>query len=266
MAGLPCHEVLPTLTYIRAVNSPEKNNWYENWFDSHWYHLLYKHRDAEEAEKFIGELCRTIQPAPHAKILDLACGKGRHASVLNRLGYDVTGVDLSGENISEAKKLENKELHFFKHDMRETFRKDYFNCVMNLFTSFGYFENDNDNRRVVDAVYRSLAAEGIFVLDFFNALKVKAELKQNCSGVLTENDAHITWKKKIEGNRVVKEIVISEHGKVHYFHEMVKLFSLNDLRKMMEPRFSIDRLFGNYTLGPFDEVSSDRLIIVAVKK
>src|SRR5687768_2760270 len=100
-----------------------------------------------------------------AKILDLACGKGRHSIYLNQLGYDVTGADLSENSIEEAAESANDTLHFVVHDMREPF-EDKFDAIFNLFTSFGYFENDSDNILTLKAISESLNEYGFGVIDF----------------------------------------------------------------------------------------------------
>ncbi|MCZ6900895.1 MAG: methyltransferase domain-containing protein, partial [Bacteroidetes bacterium] len=99
-----------------------KKEWFGEWFDSPYYHILYKHRDHEEARAFIDRLNIFFQWATSDKILDLACGKGRHSIYLNKQGLDVVGLDLSAENVKAAKTHENSRLHFYVHDMREVFR------------------------------------------------------------------------------------------------------------------------------------------------
>ncbi|MBC7524978.1 MAG: methyltransferase domain-containing protein, partial [Flavobacterium sp.] len=113
--------------------------WYASWFDSPYYHILYKDRNYREAQIFMDNLTRYLNLPEKAKVLDLACGKGRHSIYLNQLGFEVTGVDLSENSILEAKKNENESLHFNVHDMRNPFHQK-FDAIFNLFTSFGYFE------------------------------------------------------------------------------------------------------------------------------
>ena len=118
----------------------ETDNWFASWFDTPYYHILYKERDDHEAEFFMNSLTSFLKLPKKAEILDLACGKGRHAIYLNELGYDVTGIDLSAASIEFAKKFETDKLHFAIHDMSISYPKK-FDAVFNLFTSFGYFEN-----------------------------------------------------------------------------------------------------------------------------
>ena len=124
-------------------------DWFTSWFDTKYYHLLYKNRNDDEARLFVEHLVANLNLVPHAKVLDLACGKGRHSITLNRLGFDVLGVDLSSNSIEQAKEFENDTLHFDVCDMRKSYQKNKFDAVFNLFTSFGYFENKDDNTSVI---------------------------------------------------------------------------------------------------------------------
>ena len=155
----------------------KENDWFINWFNSPYYHILYKDRDLREAEIFIDSLLAFLKPASGDKILDLACGKGRHARYLNQKGFDVTGIDLSEESIRYATQFENATLSFFVHDMRRMLLINGFDFVFNLFTSFGYFVNEKDNVATLKASAGSLKNGGIFVLDFMNANKAQKCLK-----------------------------------------------------------------------------------------
>src|ERR1700751_1194972 len=115
--------------------------WFECWFDSPYYHLLYGTRDEKEASFFLDNLLHHIKLKEHARCWDLNCGKGRHSIYLHKKGFDVIGTDLSEKSIDHAKKFESETLHFYKHDMRSLFYSNYFDAVFNLFTSFGYFRN-----------------------------------------------------------------------------------------------------------------------------
>src|SRR6478609_7587991 len=112
------------------------SNWFENWFDTDYYHLLYRHRDDDEAHEFIGALLAHLNPLPGQKALDLACGRGRHSVYLNSKNLDVTGVDLSKSSIAFAKKYENETLHFEVQDMRKSMGINKYDYIFNLFTSF----------------------------------------------------------------------------------------------------------------------------------
>jgi SAM-dependent methyltransferase len=247
------------------MNKSEELNWFENWFDSPYYHLLYKDRNCNEAELFIDNLIEFLKPKSEDRFLDLGCGKGRHSFYINKKGFDVTGIDLSKNSIACAQQLENEYLHFYVHDMRKLFRTNYFNYVVNLFTSFGYFENSNDDNATINAVYKSLKPNGIFVLDFMNAKKVIAQLPKNEIKIIDGITFNIT--KKIENNFIIKRINFSDKGREYNFQERVKALTINDFEKYFKiNKLKILHLRGNYQLEKFDENSSERLIIIAQKE
>ena len=141
-------------------------NWFEAWFDTPYYHILYKNHDYHEAETFITKLISFINLETGASVIDLACGRGRHSIFLNKLGYNVLGLDLSKKNIEHNKSFENDTLLFQIHDMRNPIKTNPVNAIFNLFTSFGYFDTENDDRKVFRSVYNALYSRGIFVLDY----------------------------------------------------------------------------------------------------
>lgn len=235
-------------------------NWYAEWFDTPYYHILYKDRDYTEAGLFIDNITSYLNLPENAKVLDLACGKGRHSVYLSKLGYDVTGADLSENSINEAKKHETNGLHFMVHDMRKPFEQK-FDAVCNLFTSFGYFDNDEDNITTLKAIKESLSEYGFAVLDFMNVEKtipnLVAEETKNVDGI----DFYIT--RRFENGYIYKDISFEEKGKKYNFTERVKAFALSDFEKMMNDSgiYLLD-VFGDYKLGKFHKGTSDRLIMI----
>lgn len=240
--------------------------WFKDWFDSPYYHLLYSNHDEKEAGDFIRKLVAYLNPSPNARLLDLACGKGRHSIALHQLGYDVTGIDLSPASIAEAKKSETDGLAFFEHDMRRPFMINYFDGVFNFFTSFGYFEDHRENRQVVDSVYKGLKKDGFFVIDFFNSKTVEKMIAKSPSGEKAVGEIVFHWKKRIENGMIVKDVSFSDKGKTYQFTELVQLLSFDDFRNILSPHFEIEKTFGDYQLADFDENSSPRLIILARKR
>ena len=168
----------------------ETNNWFASWFDTPYYHILYKDRDYEEAQLFMDNITQYLNLPEDAKILDLACGKGRHSIYLNKLGYNVTGADLSENSIAEASKYSNEKLHFTVHDMREPFDEK-FDAIFNLFTSFGYFESDDDNLITLKAIHESLSEFCFAVIDFMNVYKVINDLVPHEVKTVEGIDFHI---------------------------------------------------------------------------
>jgi len=238
--------------------------WFASWFDTAYYHVLYKERDFEEAERFITNLFRHLKPGKKARVLDLACGKGRHAVFVNSLGYDTTGVDLSENSIRKAKAFENERLRFFRHDMREPLPGESYDVVLNLFTSFGYFDDKSENEAVIKSIYNTLTDDGYLVIDFLNATYVRENLIPHT----TINRGNILFdiSKKIEQDKVVKHIRFKDQDGDFYFKEQVQLLELSDFQDFLSAAdFTIEEVFGNYDLEPFHE-GSERLIIIAKKE
>lgn len=241
--------------------------WFETWFNSPYYHLLYQHRDEAEAQHFINRLTDYLKPTENAKILDLACGKGRHARYIAQLGYQVTGADLASKSIAYAKMYETPNLHFVVQDMREVIEPNKFDYVFNFFTSFGYFENTDDNLQTLQAIHTQLKKDGILALDFFNTQKVIAKLvayeEKEISGVFF----FIT--RRTTAHHIVKTIsVIDEANQFRgTFEERVQALTLQWFElALQQTGFTLLKTWGNYDLQPYHRADSDRLILLAQKK
>jgi ubiquinone/menaquinone biosynthesis C-methylase UbiE len=239
-------------------------SWFVNWFDSPYYHLLYKNRDEKEAEFFIDNLVSHLQIPKQSKLLDIACGKGRHAIYFNKKGMDVLGIDLSQSSINSAKKDEHETLQFAVHDMREVFQKNSFDIVTNLFTSFGYFEEDEDEQKAINAMTLNLKQEGILIIDFMNVKKVIKNLRN--SEKKTVDGITFNINRSIKNNYIIKDIAFANNGKNHQFQEKVKALTLTDFSNFISNAgLKIIDIFGNYKLEDFNATSSDRLILICKK-
>lgn len=243
----------------------ENPNWFESWFDTDYYHILYKNRDNKEAEKFIGNLAAYTQLPQYSYVLDLACGKGRHSITLFTHGYRVLGVDLSYQSISFAENFNNEHLQFRVHDMREVIPGEQFDAVFNLFTSFGYFDSPEDNKRVLKSVNTMLKPDGLLIIDFMNATKSITNLVEQETKTVDGITFHIS--RKYDGQHIFKYIRFDAEGQEHTYMERVQALKLSDFEALMDAcGFDLIRTFGNFDLGDFDENTSDRLILLARKR
>lgn len=242
-------------------------NWYTSWFDTKYYHILYKDRDYEEAEEFVGNLITKLNLQKGAEILDLACGKGRHSIYLNKLGFDVTGVDLSKHSIAEAKRHEKPGLQFHVHDMCKPLSKN-FDAVFNLFTSFGYFKEKKDNLKTLKAIKNELkpnagrpARQGYGVIDFMNVHYVQKHLVPKETKIVKGITFHL--KRWVEEGFIMKQIDFEDANKNFSYIEKVKALTLGDFEAFFEKaNLELKYTFGDYQLNDFDEKSSERLILV----
>jgi SAM-dependent methyltransferase len=235
-------------------------NWFASWFDTPYYHILYKDRNYREAQIFMDNLTHYLNLPEEASILDLACGKGRHSIYLNQLGFKVLGADLSENSIAEASKNTNKNLSFKVHDMREPFEEK-FDAIFNLFTSFGYFESDNDNLTTLIAIKESLSTYGFAVIDFMNVTHVIEKLVPEEVKIVDDINFHI--KRYVKDNHIIKEISFEDKGEHFNFTEKVKALTLQDFQDMMDQAgiFLLD-IFGDYKLKKFHKTDSERLIMI----
>lgn len=249
-----------------AQNPPTENqlksteNWYTSWFDTPYYHILYKDRNYREAQVFMDNLTHYLNLPEKATVLDLACGKGRHSIYLNQLGFTVLGADLSENSITEANKNTNETLHFKVHDMREPFEEK-FDAIFNLFTSFGYFENDEDNLTTLKAIKESLSEYGFAVIDFMNVAQVLETLVPEETKTVEGIDFQI--KRYLKDGHIYKEIDFEDKGQKFHFTEKVKALTLKDFEVLMEEAgiYLLD-IFGDYKLKKFHKTDSERLIMI----
>jgi SAM-dependent methyltransferase len=243
-----------------------KKDWFEDWFDTHYYHLLYDHRNETEAKFFMNNLLDFIHLKKMGRILDAACGKGRHSIYLNSQGYDITGIDLSTQSIAEARAYENKSLSFFEHDIRLPFRINYFDAVFNLFTSFGYFNKQEENIVCLKNFYDALKPGGYFLFDFLNSCCIIENFnKLNSPQSLKKDNIEFLVKKTIENNFIVKDIQLNDNGKILNFQEKVQLIGKNEVVGWLKKiGFIITAIKGNYELAEYSK-NSERLIIIAQK-
>ncbi|KAB1071933.1 class I SAM-dependent methyltransferase [Tamlana haliotis] len=234
--------------------------WFTSWFDTPFYHILYKDRDDTEAHAFMETLTNYLNLPENGTVLDLACGKGRHSRYLNKIGYDVTGVDLSANSIKFAKQFENHRLHFEEHDMCLPYHKQ-FDAVFNLFTSFGYFEDDADNLKTIEAIKSNLNEFGFGVIDFMNSEFVIDNLVPKETKTVDGIEFHL--KRFVEEGYIIKDITFTVDEKVYNYQERVRAFTLADFEKLFEQTdvFLLD-VFGDYKLNKFNPKSSERLVMI----
>ena len=239
----------------------ETKDWFTSWFNTSYYHTLYKHRNDEEAQFFMKNITEFLSLPKSAHILDLPCGKGRHSKYLNSLGYTVTGADLSSNSVNHAKQFENENLNFEVFDMREKLENKY-NAIFNLFTSFGYFEDDNEDLAVLSGMKSGLKENGVLVLDFLNVIKTEENLVKQEVKTVDNIEFHIT--RGIKNGFIVKTISFFADDKQHDYTERVKFLDKTKMENYFaKVGLKIINIFGDYHLNPFDEKTSDRLILIA---
>ncbi|WP_440880603.1 SAM-dependent methyltransferase [Tenacibaculum sp. C7A-26P2] len=239
-----------------------KQDWFTEWFNTPYYHILYKHRNNSDAQFFIKNITSFLNIKENDWVADIPCGKGRHSLFLNSLGFNVHGGDLSPNSIEYARKFENETLKFEVWDMRTPMENDY-NVIFNLFTSFGYFKDDREDILVLNNFKKALKKnKGKLVLDFLNVDKVKRTLipyeEKTIDGI------KFKIKKEIKNDYILKHIDFKASNKLYSYTEQVKLLSLNKMRRYFDSAgLKIKHIFGDYSLNKFEKLNSDRLILIA---
>jgi len=240
-----------------------KKDWFTDWFNTKYYHILYQHRDDYEAHVFMNNLVSFLKLDKGKHILDLACGKGRHSIYLNKLGYSVTGADLSINSIKHANEFKNENLNFIVQDMRLPFPIK-MDAVFNMFTSFGYFADDKDDIRVLENIKNALNTDGVAVIDYLNIVKTIDKLIPNETVTLDGIDFHIT--REIKNGFIIKKIEFTIEEEYHSYYERVKCLDLNSFENFIKSAgLKVQHLFGDYNLNAFDKNNSNRLILIIGK-
>lgn len=243
-----------------------EKEWYKAWFNSPFYHKLYFERDENEAQKFILRLLNHLKPAAGSRVLDVACGRGRHSKFMAAQGFDVTGIDLSFDSIEYVKQFEKENLHFYQHDMRLPMWANYFDYAFNFFTSFGYFATHREHDDAVCTIARSLKRGGIALFDYLNVHYVEDHLVHDELKSIGETQYEIhRW---MDEDHFYKKMVVKDPslGLPKEFCEKVAKLSLGDFTDMLSfQKLQVLEVFGDYELNAYDVRKTPRMIVVARK-
>ncbi len=240
--------------------------WFASWFDSPYYHLLYKHRNDDEAQIFIANLVQHLQLHSHSTVLDVACGKGRHALAFAQYGADVTGIDLSPESIQHAQQYEHSHLQFFVHDMRRLFRSNYFDVVCNLFTSFGYFHHERDHILAARSMAQALRPGGSLLIDFVNQAHALHNIQQKPHEQIISDNIQFDIKRTFTDTHYLKDIHITDGSQQFHFTEKVRRFTPDSLLSYFsQSPLTLRHIFGDYQLSSYHPEHSPRIILLLQK-
>jgi SAM-dependent methyltransferase len=242
------------------------SEWFNEWFDTPYYHELYFNRDEAEASAFIDRLLIYLNASPGSTMLDVACGRGRHSLHLASKGFDVTGIDISPSSIDYANAQSVENARFFVHDMRQPFWINYFGFAFNFFTSFGYFRTLREHESALRTIAQSLKKDGTFVIDYLNVHYAEDHFKHSLDSQHESLNFHIT--KWMDETHFYKKIEVEQDSFTEpmVYTERVSKFSLGDFTEMMAYQgLQVQDVFGDYQLGPYHVRNTPRMIIVAKK-
>lgn len=244
-----------------------------DWFDNaaFWelfYNWMFSPETFEEAKEQVNDIVKLTR-ITSGNVLDLCCGPGRHSIPLKKKGFEVTAVDLHQFLLDKAKAYsvnENLEIDFTQGDMRKFVRADFYDLVINMYSSFGYFQNPNEDFYVLDNVYHSLRKGGKFIVDVRGK---EIHAMQNLEirfHELPNGDIIIDRSKVRDGWTSIDMNWIYIKGKKTYSFELnYNLYSGAELRTLMNKvGFNNVRLYGNLKGIPYNQ-NAKRLIAVGEK-
>ena len=238
-------------------------NWFKDWFSSEEYLSVYQHRDDEDATKLLELILSQTKLIQQNSILDAACGAGRHSIYLASRGFKVIGFDLSKTLLLKAQdnaKKKSLENNFVCADLRNIYFRKKFDLIINLFTSFGYFKNNEENFKFINTAYSLLNENGFYVLDYLNKNFLLANLTGESKKVI--DSKIIIERRKVVKDRIIKEIHIKKDLEEQHFIESVRLYSKNEIdTEFKRIGFTRVSVFGDYDGTNYDEQNSSRLIL-----
>jgi SAM-dependent methyltransferase len=251
------------------MDKTKKQPWFED--EEFWKILepaLFNKERLESASQEAEQMASLLKLQAGASICDLCCGPGRHSLELSRLGYNVTGVDRTGLYIERARKKADEQrldIRFVQKDMRKFCEPNTFDAVVNVFTSFGYFEGAEDDRRVIENVYKSLKEGGKFIIDII-AKEVLGRIfidkrwrEEDGAIVLEESKIKEDW------SAINSRWIIIKNGRQDEFRFTLRLYSATELSELLKScGFKEVQVYGNIDGSPYDQ-SAKRLVLLAQK-
>jgi len=235
-------------------------NWFKDWFGQE-YVDVYAHRDEQDALNLVRLILKHIPIRENTKILDAACGNGRHACAMAKYLDYLFGIDLSLFLLRQVR--QNCHFKIVRGDIRALPFKKEFDALLNLFTSFGYFFEEQDHLLVLQEFHKVLKPGGFFFFDFLNADYVQKYLKETSERWI--DSKKIVEHRRINNGRVEKTIIIENQGKVQEFIESVRMFTKDELLSMVASAgFTVIKTMGDYHGASLSKLSP-RLILLLKK-
>ena len=246
------------------------SDWYERAFQLD-YLRVYKHRNDEEARKQIDFTTQVLGLTLPLDVFDLSCGDGRHAIEWARRGYQVTGLDLSAELLTRARERASEgdlNVRFIQGDMREIPYIESFDLLVNFFTSFGYFQEDDENKKVLQSIANALRPEGVFLMDYLSRDHViqtlVAEDEKTVEGAILRQRRWISGDPDTVGShvRINKHVNMTSQGESRTYEESVRMYTFEEMLAMTEEAgLSVTQSFGDFD-GRKPGPDAPRLILV----
>ncbi|MCF7810935.1 methyltransferase domain-containing protein [bacterium] len=244
-------------------------DWFKNWFNDQ-YLKVYSHRNQTEAKQFLTKLPIWDDIDRGAFCLDLGCGSGRYAVEIAQHGLNVIALDLSVPLLLTAVKENSipKQILYVRGDMRQIPAKPVFSLIVSLFTSFGYF-SDDEHQQMLRNTKELLKSNGLFILDIPNPKAVRKNVLNNRFSIRIEDDLQIREERYLsdDGLRVIKYIKLDCKGESKEYYESVRLYDAEELNLMFDNCGLISKYptQGDYNGEPFNKESPRMIYFTGVK-
>jgi SAM-dependent methyltransferase len=231
--------------------------WFEEWFGEQ-YLALYPHRDDAEAARAVALILGAVPFRPGWRVLDVACGAGRHARAFEDAGARCTGIDLSATLLRVAQGITGAGL--VRADMRHLpIRSGAMDLVVNLFTSFGYFDQDDEHAAALAGMVATLRPGGWFVIDYLNPAQVRAQLVARETVRAGDGELRISRALSPDGHQVRKTIEASDGRR---WEERVRLFDPGEIHRMLAGAgVTVRKRFGDYSGGPLTSAAPRTILL-----
>lgn len=246
------------------------SDWYEDeqfWEDTE--SVIFTEERCKQASGEVDHLLALVEPRAGAAVLDLGCGIGRHSLEFAKHGYQVTGVDRTARYLDRARKSgkeQRLEIEWVQDDMRRFRRDNSFDLVVNLLTSFGYFDDRADDGRILENVAASLKPGGRFVIDLMG--------KEVLARIFQQRD----WHEQPDGTLVLEERKLTDHWnrldlrwiilkdeQHREQHFTLRLYSAGELKDLLAAAgLSEITAYGSLDGKPYDN-AAERLVVVGRK-
>ncbi|PCJ59808.1 MAG: hypothetical protein COA73_08795 [Candidatus Hydrogenedentota bacterium] len=240
------------------------SDWFHQSFDA-LYPIIYAHRTVEAAKQESLFSIQETQLQPNDRVLDLCCGSGRHVAHLVNASSHVVGLDYSPHLLEIARQSLSDKASFLRADMRHQPFQGTFDVVMNYFTSFGYFQTEEENRQVVDNVCQALKPDGRFFIDYMNKNHAMDNLVKETRRIVEEFEILETRWIDEKKQRINKETVVLRDGKeINRSGESVQLYTQEEFTALLSGGcLAINAMYGNYG---GESVGDDQPRMIAIGK
>jgi SAM-dependent methyltransferase len=247
----------------------DENPWYKTFFGED-YLRIYSFLTPERTEREVDGIVRLLDLPPGSAILDLCCGHGRHALALAKQGYRVTGQDLSEVFLQRAQaeaEAQGVQVRWLHSDMRMIPFENEFDAVINIFTAFGYLENEDEDQQVLQQVHKALKPRGLFLLEtmhreFLLRSFTASEVYRHADGliVLEERDFDL-----LTSHSHVQVTMLSPDGQRREYTHSERIYTLTELARMLAMvGLHVKAYYGGLD-GSQLRLTSPRLVVIGSK-